>query len=88
MLDLFAVLFGGAVALLPVFAQSVLHTGRAGLGVLRSAPAVGAVAAGLALVRRPIPRRTGPTLIVVVAAFGACMIVFGLSAPAPRPAAR
>jgi len=83
MLDLFAVLFGGAVALLPVFAQSVLHTGPAGLCVLRSAPAVGAVAAGLGLVRRPIPGRTGPTLIAVVAAFGACMIVFGLSRSFP-----
>jgi MFS family permease len=79
MLDLFAVLFGGAVALLPVFAQSVLHTGPAGLGVLRSAPAVGAVAAGLVLVRRPLPGRAGRTLIAVVAAFGACMVVFGLS---------
>lgn len=79
MLDLFAVLFGGAVALLPVFAQTVLHVGPAGLGVLRSAPAVGAVAAGLLLVRRPLPGRTGPTLIAVVTTFGACMIVFGLS---------
>jgi MFS family permease len=79
MLDLFAVLFGGAVALLPVFAQSILHTGPAGLGVLRSAPAVGAVVAGLMLVRRPLAGRTGPTLIGVVATFGACMVVFGLS---------
>jgi MFS family permease len=79
LLDLFAVLFGGAVALLPVFAQTVLHTGPTGLGILRSAPAVGAVAAGVALVRRPLPGRTGPTLIAVVTAFGACMIVFGLS---------
>jgi len=79
LLDLFAVLFGGAVALLPVFAQQVLHIGPAGLGVLRSAPAVGAVAAGVLLVRRPLPGRTGPTLIGVVATFGACMIVFGLS---------
>jgi hypothetical protein len=79
MLDLFAVLFGGAVALLPVFAQSILHTGPAGLGVLRSAPAVGAVLAGVILVRRPLAGRTGPTLIAVVATFGACMIVFGLS---------
>jgi len=78
-LDLFAVLFGGAVALLPVFAQTILHTGPAGLGVLRSAPAVGGVAAGLVLVRRPIPGRTGATLIGVVATFGVCMIVFGLS---------
>ena len=79
MLDLFAVLFGGAVALLPVFAQSILHTGPAGLGLLRSAPAVGAVLAGVVLVRRPLARthRTDP--VAVVATFGACMIVFGLS---------
>jgi hypothetical protein len=79
LLDLFAVLFGGAVALLPVFAQTVLHVGPAGLGVLRSAPAAGAVAAGVLLVRRPLPGRTGATLIGVVTAFGACMVVFGLS---------
>jgi hypothetical protein len=79
LLDLFAVLFGGAVALLPVFAQSVLHTGPIGLGILRSAPAVGALLAGFMLVRRPVQTRTGPTLIAVVAIFGACMIVFGLS---------
>jgi len=79
LLDLFAVLFGGAVALLPVFAQTILHTGPVGLGVLRSAPAVGAVAAGVMLVRRPLAGRAGPTLIAVVSIFGACMIVFGLS---------
>jgi len=79
LLDLFAVLFGGAVALLPVFAQSILHTGPVGLGVLRSAPAVGAVFAGVLLVRRPLPTRAGRTLIGVVIAFGASMVVFGLS---------
>jgi MFS family permease len=79
LLDLFAVLFGGAVALLPVFAQTILHTGPIGLGVLRSAPAVGAVFAGVLLVRRPLPTRAGRTLIVVVVAFGASMVVFGLS---------
>ena len=79
LLDLFAVLFGGAVALLPVFAQTILHTGPVGLGVLRSAPAVGAVFAGVLLVRRPLPTRAGRTLIVVVVAFGGSMIVFGLS---------
>jgi MFS family permease len=79
LLDLFAVLFGGAVALLPVFAQSVLHTGPIGLGILRSAPAVGAVATGFVLVRRPLQRRTGPTLIAAVSIFGTSMIVFGLS---------
>jgi len=79
LLDLFAVLFGGAVALLPVFAQSILHTGPVGLGVLRSAPAFGAVAAGALLVRGPLRTPAGPTLIAVVCVFGASMIVFGLS---------
>ena len=78
-LDLFAVLFGGAVALLPVFARSILHTGPLGLGLLRSAPAVGAIAAGIWLTRRPLQRNAGRTLLVVVAAFGASMVVFGLS---------
>jgi MFS family permease len=79
MLDLFAVLFGGAVALLPLFARSVLHTGPIGLGILRTAPAVGALAAGILITRRPLRGRVGRTLLVVVAAFGASMIVFGLS---------
>jgi MFS family permease len=79
LLDLFAVLFGGAVALLPVFAKSILHTGPAGLGVLRSAPAVGAMLAAALLVRRPLPNAAGRTLIVVVSVFGASMVVFGLS---------
>jgi MFS family permease len=78
-LDLFAVLFGGAVALLPLFARDILHTGPFGLGVLRSATAVGAVIAGLRLARRPLGGRAGRTLLVVVGAFGASMIVFGLS---------
>jgi MFS family permease len=78
-LDLFAVLFGGAVALLPLFARSVLHTGPVGLGVLRTAPAVGALTAGILITRRPLGGRVGRTLFAVVAAFGACMIVFGLS---------
>jgi hypothetical protein len=78
-LDLFAVLFGGAVALLPVFARSILHTGPAGLGLLRSAPAVGALLAGIMIARRPLGRNAGRTLLLVVALFGASMIVFGLS---------
>src|SRR5438552_4706765 len=78
-LDLFAVLFGGAVALLPLFARSVLHTGPVGLGVLRTAPAVGALAAGILIAQRPLGGRVGHTLLLVVAAFGASMIVFGLS---------
>ncbi|HZO34372.1 MAG TPA: MFS transporter [Gaiellaceae bacterium] len=78
-LDLFAVLFGGAVALLPLFARAVLHTGPIGLGVLRSAPAAGALVAGLRLARRPLGGRAGRTLLVAVGTFGASMIVFGLS---------
>jgi MFS family permease len=78
-LDLFAVLFGGAIALAPVFAREILHVGPIGLGVLRSAPAVGALAAGVILARRPLQTRAGPTLLVVVAVFGVCMVVFGLS---------
>jgi MFS family permease len=78
-LDLFAVLFGGAVALLPLFARSILHTGPLGLGILRSAPAVGALLAGVILTRRPVVRNTGRTLLSVVAAFGVATIVFGVS---------
>jgi MFS family permease len=79
LLDLFAVLFGGAIALAPVFARSILHVGPIGLGALRTAPAVGALAAALMLTRRPLRAAAGPTLLVVVAAFGVAMIVFGLS---------
>ena len=62
-LDLFAVLFGGSVALLPLFAKSILHTGPFGLGVLRSAVAVGALIAGVRLARRPLGGRAGRTLL-------------------------
>jgi MFS family permease len=78
-LDLFAVLFGGAVALLPLFARSVLHTGPTGLGLLRSAPAVGALLAGLAIAHRPHGARAGRSLLLAVGIFGASMVVFGLS---------
>jgi len=78
-LDLFAVLFGGATALLPVYARSILHVGPAGLGVLRTAPAVGALIAAIILVRRPLQRRAGPALLLVVGIFGVSMVVFGLS---------
>jgi MFS family permease len=78
-LDLFAVLLGGAVALLPLFAKSILHTGPFGLGVLRSAIAVGALAAGLMIARKPLGRRAGRTLLIAVGVFGASMVVFGLS---------
>ncbi|WP_256354523.1 MULTISPECIES: MFS transporter [unclassified Variovorax] len=78
-LDLFAVLLGGAVALLPIYAKDILHTGPWGLGLLRGAPAVGALLTSIALTRRPIERKVGRTLLAAVAAFGVCMIVFGIS---------
>ena len=78
-LDLFAVLFGGAIALAPLFARSILHVGTGGLGLLRAAPALGAIVAGVILARRPSMRRAGRKLFLVVAAFGVSMIVFGLS---------
>jgi MFS family permease len=78
-LDLFSVLFGGAVALLPVFAAEILHVGPEGLGVLRAAPAVGAVLMSLILAHRPPLKRAGPTLLISVALFGLSMIGFGLS---------
>jgi MFS family permease len=78
-LDLFAVLFGGAVALLPVYARTILDVGPVGLGILRTAPAVGALAAAVLLARRPLSRPAGRTLLLVVALFGASIVVFGLS---------
>ena len=78
-LDLFAVLFGGAVALLPVFARDVLEVGPAGLGLLRAAPAVGALGAAIVLAHRPVQRRAGRTLLTVVGLYGITIVVFGLS---------
>ncbi|SDU26685.1 Predicted arabinose efflux permease, MFS family [Pseudomonas pohangensis] len=78
-LDLFAVLLGGATALLPVFAKDILLTGPWGLGLLRSAPAVGALLMSLWLARFPIERRTGPIMFTSVAVFGVATIGFGLS---------
>ena len=78
-LDLFAVLFGGVVALLPVFARDVLGTGPEGLGLLRSAPAIGGIGLALMLARRPLPGRAGLAMFGGVALFGVCSIVFGLS---------
>jgi MFS family permease len=78
-LDLFAVLFGGAVALLPLFAKSILEVGPVGLGVLRSAPAIGGLVAAAILANRSVGHRAGRTLLFVVAAFGASIVVFGLS---------
>ena len=78
-LDLFSVLFGGAVALLPVFADEILNAGPQGLGVLRAAPAIGAVITSLVLAHLPPMQQTGRTLFTAVAVFGVCMIAFGLS---------
>lgn len=78
-LDLFSVLFGGAVALLPVFAAEILYVGPEGLGILRASPAVGAVLMSLVLAHRPPLRRAGRTLLVSVTLFGLSMIGFGLS---------
>ena len=79
LLDLLAVLFGGAVALLPIFARSILHVGAAGLGVLRAAPAIGALMAAVVITRHPIAGRAGRLLLTVVFLYGASMVVFGLS---------
>lgn len=79
LLDLFAVLFGGAVALLPIFAAHYLHVGAVGLGALRAAPAVGAIFGALFMLRRPVSRHAGRVLLGVVAAFGLSIVVFGLS---------
>ncbi len=78
-LDLFAVLLGGAVALLPVYAREILHTGPWGLGLLRTAPGVGAAVMAVALAHRPLRGRAGPTLLWSVAGFGICTILFGIS---------
>ncbi len=78
-LDLFAVLLGGATALLPIFARDVLHVGPWGLGLLRGAPAAGALTLSLLLTRWPITRGAGHKLLAAVAVYGAATVVFGLS---------
>ena len=78
-LDMFAVLFGGAVAMLPAFADQVLHVGSEGLGALRAAPAVGAIAVALLLAVRPMKKIKASWLLWAVVGFGLCMIGFGLS---------
>ena len=78
-LDLFAVLLGGATALLPMFAKDILHVGPWGLGLLRAAPAAGALAVSVVLTRWPLSRRVGHTMLAAVALYGVCMLVFGLS---------
>jgi len=78
-LDMFAVLFGGAVAMLPAFIKDVFHYGPEGLGILRASPAVGAIIVGLALTRFPLNKYAGRLLLVAVAGFGICIISFALS---------
>jgi MFS family permease len=78
-LDLFAVLLGGAVALLPVYAREILHTGPWGLGLLRSAPGVGAAIMAALLAHRPLRGRSGPILLWSVTAYGVFTILFGIS---------
>lgn len=78
-LDLFSVLFGGAVALLPIFAAEILHVGPTGLGILRAAPAAGAVLTTTLLARNRDFERSGHVLLGSVAGFGTCMVLFGLS---------
>lgn len=78
-LDLFAVLFGGAVALLPVYAADILHVGPEGLGLLRTSPAIGAAITAAALAFYPITRHVGPWLFAGVGIFGLSIIIFGLS---------
>lgn len=78
-LDLFAVLFGGATALLPIFAKDILHVGPDGLGWLRAAPSIGALIVMMTIAHRPPMQRTGWTLILAVTGFGIATIVFGLS---------
>ena len=78
-LDLFSVFFGGAVALLPIFAAEILHVGPTGLGVLRASPAIGAVIMSVFVARRRDWDRTGHVLLWSVAGFGVCMVLFGLS---------
>lgn len=82
-LDLFAVVLGGATALLPIYAKDIFETGPVGLGLLRLSPAIGALAFSILLVRWPIRRRAGPTMFLAVAVFGMATILFGLSTSLP-----
>ncbi|MBT8310972.1 MAG: MFS transporter, partial [Flavobacteriaceae bacterium] len=78
-LDMIAVLFGGAIALLPIYAQDILKVGSEGFGVLRAAPAVGAFLTMLITAYIPITRKAGMKLLGAVFGFGICIIVFGIS---------
>jgi MFS family permease len=82
-LDLFAVLLGGATALLPIYARDILHIGPTGLGMLRAAPAVGALTMSIYLARHPLGRRVGRTMFTAVSVFGCATIIFALSASFP-----
>ncbi len=82
-LDLFAVLLGGATALLPIYAKDILQVGPTGLGMLRAAPAVGALAMSIYLAHHPPRKRVGRLMFAAVAAFGGATIVFGLSQSVP-----
>lgn len=79
-LDMFAVLFGGAVAMLPAFIRDIFHYGPEGLGILRAAPAVGAIIVGITLAKYPPNKHAGRLLLLAVAGFGICIIAFALSA--------
>lgn len=78
-LDMFAVLLGGVMALLPVFARDILHVGPEGLGLLRSGPALGGAVVGLILANVPLARRAGTTMLICVGVFGVTAVIFGLS---------
>lgn len=78
-LDMFAVLFGGAVAMLPAFIHDVFHYGPEGLGILRAAPAIGAITTGVLLARHPLNKHAGRFLLAAVAGFGVCIILFALT---------
>ena len=78
-LDMFAVLFGGAVAMLPAFIHEVFHYGPEGLGILRAAPAVGAIITGVIMTRHPLSKHAGRLLLTAVAGFGVCIIAFALT---------
>jgi len=78
-LDLLAVLLGGATALLPIYAKDILHVGATGLGILRSAPAIGALVMSVVLARAPMGSGVGRRLLMAVGVYGLCMLVFGVS---------
>src|SRR6185436_9588145 len=82
-LDLFAVLVGGVTALLPIYARDILGTGPWGLGLLRAAPAAGALTMSVLLARRPVARRVGVTMFGSVVVFGFAILVFGVSRSLP-----